>query len=39
MASYIVNPHAVARAEKRFRHKQIELAAHDLLYLLDRTCA
>lgn len=39
MASYSVNPDAVAHPEKLIRHKEVELAAHDLLQLLDRTSA
>jgi hypothetical protein len=38
VAEYLVNPDAVAYAEKlipEWRHKQVELAAHDLLQLLD----
>jgi hypothetical protein len=34
VASYSVNERAVAR---EWRHKDIELAAHDLLQLLDET--
>lgn len=53
MASYTVNPDAVAHAERLiragqiacvhraspWRHKEVELAVHDLLQLLDRTSA
>jgi hypothetical protein len=39
MASYAVNPRAVARARQligaRQRHKEVELAAHELLQYLD----
>lgn len=48
MASYAVNDRAVAAARERiacrfraaqWHHKAVELAAHDLLQLLDETSA
>jgi hypothetical protein len=36
MASYSVNPAGVAHAREKWRHKEVELAAHALLQELDR---